>query len=288
MGSASALDPLVYSRQGESSHMGRKRNQTGLMDAVATLPWPAGVVLGIVGFLVIRFVFPMFGSGPLVSMLSPTLTIFAFFWLAACLLAAFGSAVKEKARQRLLDTRTNLESLSATGWRNFEQLVGEAFRRQGYAVDENHQAGPDGGIDLVLHKNGRRTLVQCKQWRRQQVGVSVVREMYGLLVHHNADAVKIVSTGSYTAAAEAFIDGKPIQLISGEELLRMIQAVQASPPSAAEMPAKERIEPVVGAPPATNEAHCPRCNAALVERRNRRTGESFLGCSRFPACRGTQ
>ena len=31
--------------------MGRKRNQTGLMDAVATLPWPAGVVLGIVGFL---------------------------------------------------------------------------------------------------------------------------------------------------------------------------------------------------------------------------------------------
>ena len=69
--------------------MGRKRNQTGLMDAVATLPWPAGVVLGIVGFLVIRFVFPMFGSGPLVSMLSPTLTIFAFFWLAACLLAGW-------------------------------------------------------------------------------------------------------------------------------------------------------------------------------------------------------
>ena len=267
--------------------MGRKRNQTGLMDSVATLPWPAGVVLGIVGFLVIRFVFPLIAPGSAATLLSPLVTVFAFFWLAGCLLGALGSAIKAKSRQRLLDTRTDLESLSATGWRNFERLVGEAFRRQGYAVDENHQSGPDGGIDLVLHKDGRRILVQCKQWRRQQVGVSVVREMYGLLIHHNADAVKIVSTGTYTADAEVFANGKPIELIPGEDLLQMIRAVQ--PPSS-ETPTIDpsiQIEPIMGTPPARQEASCPRCNASLVERRNRRTGEAFLGCSRFPACRGT-
>ncbi len=33
---------------------------------------------------------------------------------------------------------------------------------------------------------------------------------------------------------------------------------------------------------------CPDCGWAMVTRRNRRTGESFLGCSRFPACHGTR
>ena len=33
---------------------------------------------------------------------------------------------------------------------------------------------------------------------------------------------------------------------------------------------------------------CPDCGWAMIKRRNRRTGEAFLGCSRFPACRGTR
>ena len=33
---------------------------------------------------------------------------------------------------------------------------------------------------------------------------------------------------------------------------------------------------------------CPRCGAAMVERVNRRSGERFLGCRRYPQCRGTR
>ena len=33
---------------------------------------------------------------------------------------------------------------------------------------------------------------------------------------------------------------------------------------------------------------CPRCGAAMVERRNRQDGTAFLGCTRFPDCRGTR
>src|SRR5215216_262664 len=32
---------------------------------------------------------------------------------------------------------------------------------------------------------------------------------------------------------------------------------------------------------------CPDCGSPMVSRRNRSTGEPFLGCTRFPACRGT-
>lgn len=44
-------------------------------------------------------------------------------------------------------------------WSEFEQMVGEALRKQGYSVTETKK-GPDGGIDLVLHKGGERFLVQ--------------------------------------------------------------------------------------------------------------------------------
>ena len=265
--------------------MGRRRRNDGLMDAMAALPWPAGIAVGILGFLVLRLGLPAWlgDTGPLAGALSPMSGVLACLWLAACLLGALISAIRSRNRRRLLDTRTDLESLSATGWRNFERLVGEAFRRQGHAVEENHHGGPDGGIDLVLVKNGRRILVQCKQWRSEQVGVAIVREMYGLLVHHHADAVKIVSTGAYTAAAAAFAAGKPIELITGEQLLAMIRAVQPAAPTSAS--ATDARQPASASP--THLTTCLRCGAAMVERRNRQTGAFFMGCSRFPTCRGT-
>lgn len=33
---------------------------------------------------------------------------------------------------------------------------------------------------------------------------------------------------------------------------------------------------------------CPRCGAEMVERTNRRSGEQFLGCRRYPRCRGAR
>lgn len=37
-----------------------------------------------------------------------------------------------------------------------------------------------------------------------------------------------------------------------------------------------------------DEPACPRCGAPMAKRTNRKTGECFLGCTRFPKCRGTQ
>lgn len=51
-------------------------------------------------------------------------------------------------------------------WQDFEPLNGEAFRAEGFRVRET-EAGPDGGLDLVLHRAGELYLVQCKRWRAQ-------------------------------------------------------------------------------------------------------------------------
>ncbi|TKA18399.1 restriction endonuclease [Xanthomonas euvesicatoria] len=276
--------------------MGRRKKQSGF-EALAALPWPLGLVAGIVGYLGVRYGIGWWLShhGGMLSQgfaqqSSGAFAPLAWMLLGICWLAALCSYLGSRSRQRFLDTRTTLESLAAGGWRQFERLVGEALRRQGYSVEQTGLGGADGGIDLILRKDGRRTLVQCKQWKRQQVGVSVVREMYGLLAHHQAHAVKIACIGTYTKDAERFAEGKPIELIGGEQLLNMIQAVQQQA-TAQPTAISARIEPVFGSADSTASANiatpsCPRCGSALVQRRNRRSGENFLGCSHFPRCRG--
>ncbi len=213
--------------------------------------------------------------------------------LALCALASGVSFLQSRHRRNLLDTRTNLESLAATGWRDFERLVSEAFRRQGYTVEETGLGGADGGIDLILRRNGKRTLVQCKQWKRDKVPVNVVREMYGLLAHHGADEVRIATLGGYTPDATRFAAGKPIELIDGATLLAMIRQVQSDPPrvDAPLAPTTApRVEPSVVAGVSSNQSapDCPRCGRAMVQRSNRRTASTFWGCPAFPECRGTR
>ncbi|WP_279361960.1 restriction endonuclease [Xanthomonas sacchari] len=273
--------------------MGRRRGKTGF-DALAALPWPVAIVAGIAGFFAVRDGIPWWFSrhdGALSQAIAQQAegasAPLAWIFLLLCWIAALASFLKARHRRRLLDTRTTLESLAAGGWRQFELLVGEAFRRQGYAVEETGLGGADGGIDLILRKDGRRTLVQCKQWKRQQVGVSVVREMYGLLAHHQADAVKIVCVGSYTNDAERFARGKPIQLISGAQMIQIIRAARREAAESSTPSPSLRIEPALMAKPitATLEPNCARCGSTLVQRTNKRTGEIFLGCSQFPRCR---
>src|SRR5690606_8161893 len=140
-------------------------------------------------------------------------------------------------------------------------------------------------------KGGQRTLVQCKQWRRRQVPVNVVREMYGLLAHHGAHAVRIAALGGFTRDAARFAADKPIDLIDGETLFAMIRSVQNTSRETGDASISvsslvhARIEPVLHAPnpPEPVAPECPRCGEGMVERTNRFTGTRFWGCAGYPA-----
>jgi len=265
------------------------RRKQGLVGSITSMPWPVGIVLGLIGYVAIRY-----GIGWYLSSRGGTALAavgnaanggafgpIAWAWLGICCVAALCSLIVRRQRNRLLETQTGLDSLRAMNWRQFEMLVGEAFRRQGYRIEETGLGGADGGIDLRLSKNGKITLVQCKQWRSKRVDVKVVREMYGLLAHHGANAVKIVAVGDFTPDAKWFAQGKPIDLTHGEALLTMIQGVQNTTPSSTHLPLK--LTPASAAIP-----DCPSCGAPMIKRANRRSHETFWGCPKYPACRGTR
>ncbi|NYE31129.1 hypothetical protein HDE78_004112 [Rhodanobacter sp. K2T2] len=164
-----------------------KRKQGGL-EQIAGMPWPVGIVLGGIGFVAVRYGIGWFltsSSNPTLHAMGKPLAAGAWSsiaWavLGICWLGALISFIGSAKRRRLLETQTGLDSLRAMSWREFEMLVGEAFRRQNYAIQETGLGCADGGIDLVLRKDGKTTLVQCKQWKTQRVDVKVVREMFGL------------------------------------------------------------------------------------------------------------
>ncbi|PPT91435.1 hypothetical protein XthCFBP4691_07840 [Xanthomonas theicola] len=132
----------------------------------------------------------------------------------------------DRRRRRLLDRQTGLDSIRAMHWTDFERLVGEAFRRWGYRIEETGLGGADGGVDLRLRKRGQLTLVQCKHWQSRSVGAPHVREMFGLMIHHQAQAIAIVTSGSFTRQAWTFAAGKPIELIDGRKLANMVRHLQ--------------------------------------------------------------
>ncbi|MGA9343157.1 MAG: restriction endonuclease [Rhodanobacteraceae bacterium] len=265
------------------------RRKQGIIETFAFVPWPIGIIVGVTAWLGIRW-----GIGVWLSSSGGTigkafagyqggsaLAPLAWIALSLCWFGALLSFLGGVKRKRLLAAQTGLDSLRAMSWREFEMLVGEAFRQQGYAVEETGLGGADGGIDLILRKGGAATLVQCKQWRAGQVGVKVVREMYGLMAHHGAAAAKIVAIGNYTAEAERFARGKPIELIDREALIAMVREAQAT----ALPDGSTSAHTITGE---TGIPACPKCAAPMSRRANRRTGEQFWGCPNYPACRGTR
>ena len=137
------------------------------------------------------------------------------------------SAWRRRERSALVTDVAQSEAanaLDAMSWREFETLVGEAFRLQGYRVAETGGGGADGGVDLVLERDGETTLVQCKQWKAFKVGVETVRELYGVMAARGAAAGFVVSSGRFTDEAQRFASGRNVPAD------RRTGAAQADPP----------------------------------------------------------
>lgn len=199
------------------------------------------------------------------------------FMIGACV-----SSIKSKRRVRLLDAHSGIESIRNMSWQDFELLVGEAFRRKGFEVNENGGGGADGGIDLVLTKNGKKSIVQCKRWKTFSIGVPLIRELYGVMTAERANDCIFVSSGNYTAEARLFAEDKPIWLIDGSELLEMVAGVQVQP---------QIKKPNSYQQPITKSLDCPLCGSAMIKRTAKKganAGNEFWGCSAYPSCRGTR
>lgn len=279
--------------------MARRKNGLfeGLFGLAAVLPWWVGVLLALAAYVGLHSVASMevpqpvgtaglgaFGAKSLYKALAYA---GQFVVPIAFLAGAVASVIGRRKREKLLDdtaSSSEPDALNGMSWQEFEMLVGEAYRRQGFNVREIGGGGADGGVDLVLTKNGQTVLVQCKQWKTFKVGVKTVRELYGVMAAQKAQGGVVVSSGVFTHEAKDFVTGKNIALIDGEKLRGVIDSVRSTPHAAAEPVLSDPVSRGADSAPA-----CPKCGTSMVRRtakQGENMGRSFWGCSKYPACRG--
>lgn len=228
-----------------------------LMNLTARLPWWAGVVLALIAYIVLRGlagqpVVPATGMRDVGAQVTGSLVhLFASigqYVLPVVFLAGAGISVFRRRKRRGLyaaATEHGADAIQSMNWRDFELLTGEAFRRQGYTVQETG-GGADGGVDLILQKDGQRYLVQCKHWKAWKVGVKVVRELYGVTIAEGAAGGFVVTFGAFTKEAQAFAYDKNIVLIDGAAVPRFLKPADArcsDPPLTLIDPGPNRIRP---------------------------------------------
>jgi restriction system protein len=259
-----------------------RKGQPKLFDLLLDAPWWVSVLLALITYLFFTYVLPHIEtSNPFINMFKAAFSYMGPLLSGLLLIPAPLAYFNARKKRKLLDTQSNLDSIKALSWKAFEELVAEGYRRQGYRVIENG-FGPDGGVDIKLIKGESVTLVQCKQWRSRNVGVSVAREMFGVMTAEQAEQVIIICCGGFTADAIAFAKGKNLELVGGTALLAMVKGLQVT------SQITPQLSPQTNSTEINDTSVCPNCGSALVERQAKRgsnIGNRFLGCSAFPKCR---
>jgi restriction system protein len=246
--------------------------------------WAAPLGIGLLFLFGAVFVPGRLASTTWGSKLGPLAATLTFWLCVVCAAAALLGAGK-RSLERIGDSATfnrqsGIESIRSLRWQDFERMVGEAYRREGYAV-EISPAGADGGKDVILTSAAGTIYVQCKRWRDKVVGVNLVRELKGSMAAARVEFGIFVSSGRFTADAERFAHATGIELVDGKALERLVRGLQPAPRGALLSP--------VDAPSGAELRDCPKCGSRMVRKRAHRgryAGKDFLGCSRYPDCNG--
>ena len=285
----------------------------GLMDLAARVPWWVGVLLAVISYLALHAyaalpVVPPSGpnAGLMTAVTAPGLATAGQVLLP--LLFLLGAAVSAFRRRGAGQGHTSAanrnDDVARMPWRQFEVLVGEYFRRQGFASMDG-TGGLDGGVDVVLKNGADRYLVRCKHWRAMRVDVQAVRDLYGAMTAQHGVGAYIVTSGDFTDEARKFAEAREIRLIDGRTLLLGIRVPAAAGPASvpyAEARAataapsdfpKDGAAPAIVEVPVRSVPLCPLCGATMVQRvvgSGRNAGKRFWGCGRFreTKCQGTR
>ena len=171
---------------------------------------------------------------------------------AALVLAALMPWIANRKRASLLERtkqRGESEPLLNLSWKQFESLVAAHFEQEDYHVTLT-AAGADGGVDAVAKKDGETFLLQCKQWRATQIGVGVVRELFGVMAAQGATGAYVVSAGPFTRPAVEFAEGRNFEIVDANEIVGTVKRPTAAP--------------------AVVQPTCPKCSAEMVKRTAKR------------------
>ncbi|MEG4517505.1 MULTISPECIES: restriction endonuclease [unclassified Microcoleus] len=125
---------------------------------------------------------------------------------------------EEESRKRLLDSGI-LEVDEMTG-KEFENFLYFHFINGGYSVTLT-QDSQDYGADLILYKDGLKTVVQAKR-SKNPVGIKAVQEVAGAVRHYKGNKGRVITNNRFTENAYNLAKSNDVELWDRKKLIEFI------------------------------------------------------------------
>jgi restriction system protein len=110
------------------------------------------------------------------------------------------------------------QTVSAMAWPEFAQRLEDAFRRDGYTV----QNGTVAQVDFELERRGRRMLVCARRWKSARIGLEVLRALQAAREASEAPDALCICLGELTDNARPFAAEHRIAVWQSAELAQAL------------------------------------------------------------------
>lgn len=165
-------------------------------------------------FLLIALIWFKIGGATLVMILLTLAIGFGAIYISG---ESLGGIFKKR-----IDVNTLDELIRLTPYQ-FEKVVGDCFRDQGYVVHQTAKTG-DGGKDLVMFKGGVTYYVECKKYAKgNAIGRPLIQKLVGACYPANAKGI-FVTTSKFTQGAITEARRSNIDLIDGQAFIKMLRS----------------------------------------------------------------
>ncbi|MFH0892485.1 MAG: restriction endonuclease [Candidatus Falkowbacteria bacterium] len=202
--------------------------------------------------------------------------------------------LKKKRFDNFYSGKDLLSRLRSMHPAEFEEYITDLYRRLGYKTEKVGRSH-DHGIDVIADKDGIRHYIQCKKYITSKVGEPEIRNFVGSLTGKLARGKGMfITTNIFTEEAEQWAKDQPIELIDGNELIRLIKIASKEQGDLLVKEVESEQSGIITA--AINETStvsneeniCSLCGGKLILRTARKgpnAGHQFYGCSNYPRCK---
>lgn len=131
------------------------------------------------------------------------------------------AAYRQRGQPSAAQVAQTLESVSAMAWPAFARALETAFQRDGYAV----QRGTAPGVDFVLERQGRTTLVSARRWKAARIGLEPLRELQAAREAADAQEAICIALGEFTDNTRPFVREHNLTLWQSAELAKALRGI---------------------------------------------------------------
>ena len=157
------------------------------------------------------------------ALLPPQYVVFGMMGGFPFLVIGVIAAVRQWRAPSAAQVQALLARVQVMPWREFAATMESAYQHKGYNVTRL----PDGPADLLLHKDGRSTLVACKRWKAANHGAESLRNLAAARRQRDASHSIYVSLTELDSSTQRTATQERIELLSGVPLASLLHGLQA-------------------------------------------------------------